>query len=140
MNTLAFHPMHGSFVCVTRTHNIDTYVSHPRPLVWAQSEDGKDIVYPVNSLAFHPSYGTFVSGGCDGVVNIWDGANKKRLHQYAPYPTSIAALAFSADGAQLAVASSYTFELGEQAQHPVDRVYVRTVDREVMPKPKPPPR
>lgn len=26
-------------------------------------------------------YGTFASGGCDGIVNIWDGANKKRLSQ-----------------------------------------------------------
>jgi len=105
-----------------------------------KSEGGRDIVYPVNTLAFHPTHGTFVSGGCDGLVNIWDGANKKRLHQYAPYPTSISALAFSADGALLAVASSYTFELGAQAQHPADSIYVRTVDREVMPKPKPPPR
>jgi hypothetical protein len=37
--------------------------------------------------------------------------NKKRLYQTAaPYPTSIAALAFSPDGQMLAVAASYTFE------------------------------
>ena len=37
--------------------------------------------------------------------------NKKRLYQTAvPYPTSIAALAFSPDGGMLAVAASYTFE------------------------------
>ena len=37
--------------------------------------------------------------------------NKKRLYQTAaPYPTSIAALAFSPDGDMLAVAASYTFE------------------------------
>ena len=48
--------------------------------------------------------------GCDGVVSIWDGANKKRLHQVAGYPTSVAALAFNASATLLAVASSYTFE------------------------------
>ena len=38
--------------------------------------------------------GTFATGGCDGVVNIWDGENKKRLSQFPAYPTSIASLAF----------------------------------------------
>lgn len=56
-----------------------------------------DAVFPVNAMAFHPR-GTFASGGCDGVVSVWDGGNKKRLWQSpAPYPTSIAALAFSGD-------------------------------------------
>lgn len=27
------------------------------------------------------SYGTFATGGCDGIVNVWDGNNKKRLYQ-----------------------------------------------------------
>lgn len=58
-------------------------------------------------------YGTFATGGCDGLVNLWDGSNKKRLYQYNKYPTSIAALAFNRDGSLLAVASSYTYELGE---------------------------
>jgi len=45
------------------------------------------------------------------VVNVWDAANKKRLWQTpAPYPTSVAALAFSHTGGLLAVAASYTFE------------------------------
>jgi cell cycle arrest protein BUB3 len=38
--------------------------------------------------------GTFATGGCDGIVNLWDGENKKRLSQLPPYPTSIASLAF----------------------------------------------
>jgi hypothetical protein len=55
--------------------------------------------------------------GGDGVVNFWDGENKKRLHQITGYPTSIAALAFNAAATQLAVASSYTFEqVGEGKQ------------------------
>lgn len=39
------------------------------------------MVYPVHAIAFHPTYGTFATGGGDGVVNIWDGDNKKRLFQ-----------------------------------------------------------
>ena len=26
-------------------------------------------------------YGTFATGGCDGLVNVWDGVNKKRVYQ-----------------------------------------------------------
>ena len=73
-----------------------------------------DKAFPVNAIAFHPAYGknsnhgtfffpslsvvliigTFATGGCDGIVNIWDAANKKRLSQLHPYPTSISSLAF----------------------------------------------
>jgi WD40 repeat protein len=38
-------------------------------------------VYPVNAIAFHPQLGTFATGGGDGVINTWDGQNKKRLVQ-----------------------------------------------------------
>ncbi|GMH17926.1 hypothetical protein Nepgr_019767 [Nepenthes gracilis] len=74
-----------------------------------KSEAGRDIVSPVNAITFHPIYGTFATGGCDGIVNVWDGNFNKRLYQCAKYPTSIAALSFSSDGQLLAVASSYTF-------------------------------
>jgi hypothetical protein len=40
-----------------------------------------DVVFPVNAVAYHPGFGTFATGGGDGVVNIWDGNNKKRLSQ-----------------------------------------------------------
>ena len=66
------------------------------------------------------SYGTFATGGGDGVVSIWDGKFKKRIHQCKGYPTSIAALAFNGGGTQVAIASSYTFEEG-------DKPYVRRV-------------
>lgn len=46
-----------------------------------RKDANKEIVYPVNALAFHPSYGTFATGGCDAVVSVWDGENKKRLSQ-----------------------------------------------------------
>lgn len=48
-----------------------------------RQEDGKDIAYPVHAIAFHPDYGTFATGGGDGVVNVWDGEQKKRLFQIA---------------------------------------------------------
>ncbi|KAL8166557.1 hypothetical protein V2J09_008056 [Rumex salicifolius] len=101
-----------------------------------KSEDGRDIVYPVNAIAFHPIYGTFATGGCDGIVNVWDGSNKKRLFQYAKYPTSVAALSFNRDGSLLAVASSYTYEEGDVLHEP-DAIFVRSVNEvEVKPKPK----
>ena len=90
-----------------------------------RTEGGKDIVYPVNALgaclscielrcaiyaaltrsarfeAFHPGFGTFATGGCDGYVNIWDGAAKKRLFVLPKYPSSVAALSFNHDGSLL---------------------------------------
>ena len=98
-------------------------------------EDGKEIVFPVNCIAFHPSHGTFATGGCDGVVNVWDGENKKRLYQYARYRTSIADLCFNSNGTRLAVAASYTFEQGEKDHD--DAIFVRQVqENEVKPKPR----
>lgn len=95
---------------------------------------GVQTLFPVNALAFHPLHGTFASGGCDAVVNVWDGANKKRICRYPAYPTSVAALDFNRDGTMLAVAASYTFEEGEK-EHPRDAVFVRAVaDGEVRPK------
>ena len=35
------------------------------------------------------------------MVNVWDGAKKKRLCQFHKYPTSISALAFNYDGCEL---------------------------------------
>ena len=99
---------------------------------------GVDTVYPVNALAFHPIYGTFASGGCDGLVNVWDGANKKRLCQFRKYPTSIASLSFNCDGTKLAVASSYTFEEGEK-DHPLDEIFIRSIsENEAKPKARKP--
>lgn len=47
-----------------------------------RNEDGKgEVVYPVHCIAYNQGFGTFGTGGGDGVINIWDGANKKRLFQ-----------------------------------------------------------
>jgi len=100
------------------------------------TKNGIDTVYPINSIAFHREYGTFATGGCDGMVSIWDGQNKKRLAQFHKYETSISAMAFSEDGHTLAIASSYTFEEGEK-DVPPDRIFVRPIsDLEVKPKAK----
>lgn len=100
--------------------------------------DGMDTIYPVNAIAFNSLYGTFATGGCDGVVNIWDGANKKRLQQIRGYPTSVAALAFNHDASLLAVASSYTFEKGDLSsteEAVADSIYVRAMsDAELRPR------
>ncbi|RKO87089.1 WD40-repeat-containing domain protein [Blyttiomyces helicus] len=99
-----------------------------------QKQEEVETVYPVNALAFHPIHGTFASGGGDGVVNVWDGFNKKRLRVYPKYPTSIASMSFNSDGRLLAVASSYTFEEGEK-DHPPDSIFIRPVsDADTKPK------
>ncbi|KAJ1985752.1 mitotic spindle checkpoint protein Bub3 [Dimargaris cristalligena] len=99
-----------------------------------QVVQGVDVVYPVNALAFHPTQGTFASGGSDGIVNIWDGFNKKRLRQYPKYPASISALAFNCTGNWLAIASSYTYDEGEK-EHPADAIFIRPIsESEVRPK------
>lgn len=84
-------------------------------------------LYPVNAIAYHPEHGTFATGGCDNLVNVWDGLNKKRICQYPAYPSSISYLDFNRDGTLLAVASSYTFEEGD-IPHPPDSVHIRTVN------------
>lgn len=79
-------------------------------------------------------YGTFASGGSDCVVNIWDGAHRKRIKHINGYPDEIASLAFSADGSKLAIASSYTFDEGER-DHAPDAIFVKTiVDQDVAPR------
>ena len=45
-------------------------------------ENGVEQIYPVNAISFHRDYNTFATGGSDGLVNIWDGQNKKRLCQF----------------------------------------------------------
>jgi len=98
--------------------------------------NGVDTVYPVNTIAFHPVFGTFATGGCDGVVNVWDADNRKRLYQYPKFPTSVSSIAFSEDGLLMAVASSYTFEEGEK-DHPPDQIFIRSISEpEVKPKQK----
>ncbi|RQM25114.1 hypothetical protein B5M09_008115 [Aphanomyces astaci] len=54
--------------------------------------ESETYVFPINAIAFHPRFGTFATGGCDGMINVWDGENKKRInqflqHQTARYPT-----------------------------------------------------
>ena len=98
--------------------------------------EGNTIVYPVNSLAFHPTYGTFASGGCDGTVAVWDGANKKRLCQLPQHPMGISSMDFNHDGTLLAAASSYTFEEGEK-DGTSENVFIHTMkDSQVRPKKK----
>lgn len=95
-----------------------------------------DIVYPVNCITFNPRFGTFATGGCDGTVVTWDGANKKKLATLPKFATSIAALAYNADGSELAIATSYTYEEGER-EHPRDDIFIRRMlDSECQPKGK----
>ena len=55
---------------------------HPSLQCHRRVEEGKgEVVYPVHCISYNPGYGTFATGGGDGVINIWDGENKKRLFQ-----------------------------------------------------------
>jgi len=94
-------------------------------------------VYPINAVAFHPLLGTFATGGCDGLVNVWDGKNKKRLCQFRKYPTSISALSFNYDGSQLAIASSYTHFNKQIPTNLKEQIFIRNISEvEVTPKTK----
>ena len=100
-------------------------------------EGGIEQIYPVNAISFHREYNTFATGGSDGLVNIWDGQNKKRLCQFHKYPTSISSLSFSNDGTVLAIASSYMYENVDSPPDPTpeDSIYIRHVsDQETKPK------
>lgn len=94
---------------------------------------GPKVFHPVNALAFHPQYGTLATGGGDRHVNIWDVHIRKRVFEYSRCPNSISSLAFNRDGRLLAVASSSTFEEGEESNGPI-KIFVRSVcDIEVSP-------
>ncbi|XP_016989081.1 mitotic checkpoint protein BUB3 [Drosophila rhopaloa] len=89
-------------------------------------EQNIEQIYPVNALSFHNVYQTFATGGSDGIVNIWDGFNKKRLCQFHEYDTSISTLNFSSDGTALAIGCSYLDQLPETpttVPHPA--IYIR---------------
>lgn len=91
------------------------------------SDDGTDIVYPVNALAFHPIHGSFATGGGDGVVALWDAVGKRRIKQYQKYSESVAALDFSCDGRFLAVGVCPGFETGQEdySGEGATRVFIR---------------
>mmetsp|Transcript_47252 Transcript_47252/g.119672 ORF Transcript_47252/g.119672 Transcript_47252/m.119672 type:complete len:330 (+) Transcript_47252:80-1069(+) len=101
-----------------------------------RTKDGaEEVIHPVNALAFNPKHGTFATGGSDGVVCIWDGYAKKRLWKTDPFGTSISALSFSADGSQMAIGVSYTFDDGEKYPCPTNELIIRAVtDKEMEPK------
>jgi cell cycle arrest protein BUB3 len=83
--------------------------------------------YPVNCIVHSTKYGSFATGGGDGLVTVWDGVARKKIHQYNRELTSIASIDFSPENnALMAVAISYTFEAG-QRDHPRDRVVIKAV-------------
>lgn len=68
-------------------HKLTGVSPHPAALLHSatqchrRNEDARDVAYPVHAIEFHPEFGTFATGGGDGVINTWDGENKKRLFQ-----------------------------------------------------------
>jgi cell cycle arrest protein BUB3 len=45
---------------------------------------------------------------------VWDHTSKKRLKQLPKFSAGVAALAFSADGARLAIGAGYGWDAGEE--------------------------
>ena len=97
--------------------------------------DNTTTIYPVNTICFHPIYHTFASGGGDGIVNIWDALNKKRICQLPNYKTSISSLSFNNNGTIIAISESYTWETGNINNKINDNIYIRYV-KESESKPK----
>lgn len=88
---------------------------------------GVEYIYPVNTISFHRQHKTFATGGSDGVVNIWDSKNKKRLVQFHQYPTSITSVDFSHDGLSLAIACSFLFDDPIPQVIPEPSIFIRNV-------------
>uniref|UniRef100_A0AC34QRU5 Mitotic checkpoint protein n=1 Tax=Panagrolaimus sp. JU765 TaxID=591449 RepID=A0AC34QRU5_9BILA len=101
-----------------------------------QKIDNSEYIYPVNAIAFHPIYNSFATGGSDGLVNVWDPDNRKRLCQLRKFNTSVVSLDFSADGVYVALATTYMYETDSHPNPiPEPEVMVRKVtDFEVKPK------
>ncbi|VDK32366.1 unnamed protein product [Taenia asiatica] len=97
-----------------------------------KKEENREVIYPVTAISFHQRYNTFATGGSDGMVNTWDGFNRKWLAQFEKYPTTISSLDFCEDGTQLAIGVSYLYENGEIPNVPAPAIYIRSVaDSEV---------
>lgn len=90
------------------------------------TNDGYEVIHPVNGVSFHPTHGTFATGGSDGLVSIWDPFNKKRICQLHRFSTSVSSLSFSSDGSMLAIATSYLYEENEK-EVPEDAIIIRHV-------------
>jgi|UniRef100_A0AC35EY34 cell cycle arrest protein BUB3 len=101
-----------------------------------QKVDDSEFIYPVNAIAFHPQFNSFATGGSDGLVNVWDPQNRKRLCQLRKFNTSVVSLDFSSDGQYVALATTYMYESDvPPVPIPDPEVMVRKItDFEVKPK------
>uniref|UniRef100_A0AC34FGU3 Translation initiation factor beta propellor-like domain-containing protein n=2 Tax=Panagrolaimus sp. ES5 TaxID=591445 RepID=A0AC34FGU3_9BILA len=101
-----------------------------------QKVDDSEFIYPVNAIAFHPQFNSFATGGSDGLVNVWDPSNRKRLCQLRKFNTSVVSLDFSSDGQFVALATTYMYESDvPPVPVPDPEIMVRKItDFEVKPK------
>eukprot|EP00798_Chlamydomonas_sp_ICE-L_P012075 gene12075-15186_t len=103
-NGLSWHPDGGSLVAAPGLEN--DVVLYER-LSWTPTgwlSEGHTA--PVNTVAFCPNGLYIASGGCDGVVCVWDMATNECIGKSickADTPTPITSLAWSTSGNELAV-------------------------------------
>lgn len=88
--------------------------------------DDLEYIYPVNAIEFFPTSGTFASGGSDGIINVWDIKNKKRIKQYHKINNEIASISVNSDSTLLAFAASYVYDSGETVKLP-DIIHIFTL-------------
>lgn len=67
-----------------------------------RTSEGVEEAFPVHSACLHP-LGTVATGGADGSVAVWDLTAQKRVSLVSGYPAGVTAVAFSGDGATMAV-------------------------------------
>lgn len=92
------------------------------------TQNGITTLFPINVIEFHNN-GTFLTGGCDGKIISWDPIKKKKIMNFERiYPTSISSLSYNSNCSFLAIASSYTFEMGEK-EHPKDEIFIKKITK-----------
>ncbi|KAJ8760887.1 hypothetical protein K2173_021925 [Erythroxylum novogranatense] len=99
-----------------------TFRCHPK------SKDGRGHLVSVNDIVFNPLIcGAFATGDNEGYVITWDAQSKRRLYELPKYPNSVASLSYNHNGQILAVASSYTYQEGNEMEEP-PQIFIQETD------------
>jgi len=79
----------------------------------AGNTSGKAILFPVNAVGIHPkNTKTYFTTGRDGVINIWDTKNRKRIKRIETGGIPVTEAKWSPDGNMLAYGCGYDWSTG----------------------------